>query len=312
MGDGRTMDTIERAAEILQRSADKSLVERAADRIGVQDQPPGSSSPEVIPEERSPQPDKAAEGHKQEAGPFVTLDFRRLRAKHVISPEGLRTQAAEEYRRIKRPLLWKALGQRDNPIKNGNVIMVTSAKPREGKTFTSINLAVSIAAEPGVTVVLIDADVTNPSISSMLDVELGRGLLDVIADNDLDLSDVLVRTNLPNLRILPSGTPRPLSTELLASDKMVHLIEEMARRYRDRIIVLDTAPVLTSSEAVVLAKHVGQIVFVIEAEETSKTVIDAAFDMIGHREHIGLVLNKTHSLLGSERLGAYSYYVRRR
>lgn len=308
MGADRTMDTIERAAEALRRSGNKSLVERTAERVGAQGQPLTSASPEPVAEKRSPRPDKTAEGHPQEAGPFVTLDLQRLRVKHVINPKGPRTQTAEEFRRIKRPLLWKALGQRDNSIKNGNVIMVTSAKPREGKTLTSVNLALSIAVESDVTVLLVDADATNPSIPSLLDVELGRGLLDVIADNDLELSDVLVRTNLPNFRILPAGNPHPLSTELLASDKMVCLIQKMATRYRDRIIILDGPPILTSSEAGVLAEHVGQIVFVIAAEETSKAVVDAALDAIGHCEHIGLVLNKTRSPLGAKRLGAYSYY----
>jgi receptor protein-tyrosine kinase len=134
-----------------------------------------------------------------------------------------------------------------------------------------------------------------------------RGLSNMLTDASLDLSDVMIRTSLPNLSILPPGPADPLTTELLASDRMGRLIEDIAARYSDRVIIFDSPPVLASSEPAVLATHVGQILFVVEADETGESAIREALDLISSCKNIGLVLNKTQSRIGSELFGSYYY-----
>jgi exopolysaccharide/PEP-CTERM locus tyrosine autokinase len=147
--------------------------------------------------------------------------------------------------------------------------MVTSALAGEGKSFTSVNLALSIAAELDNTVMLVDADVARPSVLRMLGLPQGPGLLDVLEER-VDLSDVLLKTSVEKLTLLPSGTPHPRATELLASDAMTHLLDDMAKRYPDRIIIFDSPPLLLTTESRVLASHMGQVVVVVHAERTAE------------------------------------------
>jgi len=158
----------------------------------------------------------------------IELDFHALSAAGFIRPDAPRSQIADEYRVIKRPLIDNAMGRGATRIKDGNLIMVTSALPGEGKTFTAANLAMSIAMELDNTVMLVDADVARPTLLSKLGLPAMRGLLDVLVDDSIDLPQVLLRTNVEKLTILPSGTPHPRATELLASDAMVSLLEDMA------------------------------------------------------------------------------------
>lgn len=199
----------------------------------------------------------------------VDLDMEALSAAGIIRPDAQRSQLADEYRVVKRPLIDNAMGKGAAPIKDGNLIMVTSALPGEGKTFTAANLAMSIAMELDNTVMLVDADVARPSLLKVLGLPPARGLLDVLVDESIDLPQVLLRTNVEKLTILPSGTPHPRATELLASDAMVRLLEDMASRYHDRIIIFDSPPLLVTTEARALASHMGQVVVVVKAESTA-------------------------------------------
>src|SRR5262249_33067908 len=150
---------------------------------------------------------------------------------------GTRTRISEEFRVIKRPLLLKAFAAGPEAIEHGNMIMVTSATPGEGKTFTAVNLAMSIASERDLHVLLVDADVQRPSALRMLGIPEQKGLLDVIADNGVPLPEAIIRTNVRNFSIMSAGSPSLATTELLASQKMGTLMGEMAARYRDRIII---------------------------------------------------------------------------
>jgi receptor protein-tyrosine kinase len=238
----------------------------------------------------------------------VDIDLERLSAMGMLTPRSRRSRIAEEFRIVKRPLLQKAFAKGASAVKNGHLIMVTSARPGEGKTFTSINLAMSIASERDLTVLLVDADFSAPGVMRTLYLEQGKGLTNVLLEDDVDLSDVLIRTNLPNLSILPPGPPDPLTTELLASERMGRLIEDIAARYSDRVVIFDAPPVLASSEPGVLAMHVGQTLFVVEAEETGQATVREALGMISACKNIGLVLNKTKSRLGAEQFGSYYGY----
>ena len=214
---------------------------------------------------------------------------------------------AEELRLIKRPLLSAAFAQGLAAVENANLIMVTSANPKEGKTFIATNLALSMASEHDVHVLLIDADVANPSIPKILGFEAETGLIDAVTDASIDLSDVMIRTNIDNLILLPAGRPRPGASELLASARMSRFVNDIAKRYADRVILFDSPPVLARSEAMVLAQHVGQVVFVVEAERTSRTAMSEALGMIGQAKLGGVVLNKTPQIPLQEGFGYYEY-----
>ncbi|MBL4894760.1 MAG: polysaccharide biosynthesis tyrosine autokinase [Emcibacter sp.] len=214
----------------------------------------------------------------------------------------------EEFRIIKRSLLLRAFSKGDAAIKNGNIVLVTSTQPDEGKTFCAVSLALSMAQERDLTVLLVDADVAKPDVLHTLGVKGSKGLIDVIENDDMDLSECLLRTNIPNLTILPAGKKHKLTTELLASERMGDIIDEIARRYHDRIVIIDAPPVLASSAASVLALHVGQILYVVEAERTREEELVDAFKMIDKCKNINLLLNKTRFTAGKKKFGSYYGY----
>jgi exopolysaccharide/PEP-CTERM locus tyrosine autokinase len=234
----------------------------------------------------------------------IELNFSRLREKGYVVP-GDRSTTAEEIRLIKRPLLRHAFADGHRTDSTSNLIMVTSARPSEGKTFMAVNLALSMALEKDITVLLIDADVAQPAIPGVLGFESDRGLLDLLVDPTLDMSDVMIRTNLDNLSILPAGRDTPNANELLASSKMEALVKDIAERYPDRVIIFDTPPVLVRTETSVLASHVGQVAFVIEAEQTNETAVKESLELLNGCSNIGLILNKLRSSYGTERFGQY-------
>lgn len=209
----------------------------------------------------------------------VELDLQALAAAGIVTPNAPRSHAADQYRVIKRPLISNAMGKGASILNHGNLIMVTSALAGEGKSFTSVNLAMSIAAELDNTVMLVDADVARPSLLRMLNLPPSPGLLDVLKGN-ADMSSVLLRTSIEKLTLLPSGTPHPRATELLASDAMRTLLDDIARRYPDRIIIFDSPPLLLTTEARVLATQVGQVVMVVQAEKTLRADVQRALATI--------------------------------
>ncbi|MDR1996217.1 XrtA-associated tyrosine autokinase [Azonexus sp.] len=212
----------------------------------------------------------------------VELNLGAISASGLLVPQASHSQRqlADEFRVIKRPLIANAMGKGSKPVANGNLIMVTSALPGEGKSFTAINLAISIAMELDNTVMLVDADVARPSVLNMLGLPPAPGLLDVVDKNSVDISSVLLRTNIEKLSILPSGTQHPRATELLASDAMVRLLDDMGSRYSDRIIIFDSPPLLLTTESRAIAAHMGQIVIVVHAENTPQAVVKQAVDTI--------------------------------
>jgi len=307
------------------RSGKESLIERAAQRLGtepavarafVEAATPKAAS--VLGPAVAMTPDARAESQPQTKttpkpkprapARRAVVDRDLLRRRGMVCPTGVRSRVAEEFRVLKRPLLVKAFRHGADAIRNGNMIMVVSARPEEGKTFTATCLAMSIAQERDTHVLLVDTDFHRPMLLNNLGLEAEKGLIDVIEDESMDLADVLIRTDIEHLTILPAGKPHPMSTELLASERMGLITKELAQRYPDRIIIFDTAPLLASSEASVLCMYVGQIIFVVEAEKTSQDVIQAALELIGSCENIGFVLNKARARHGNEYFGSYYSY----
>lgn len=253
-----------------------------------------AATPEVVaastaatPAAEPAKPQRAANVSRQ-----VELDLDALVSAGLVSPNAPRSQIADEYRVIKRPLIANAMGKGAEPIANGNLIMVTSALAGEGKSFTALNLAMSIATELDNTVMLVDADVARPSLLRMLGLPAGPGLLDLLVDPQVELSKVLLRTNIDKFSILPSGTPHVRATELLASDAMMELVKDIARRYSDRIVIFDSPPLLLTTESRVLATHMGQIVLVVQADKTLQRDVQSALATIEACPVKMLVLNQ--------------------
>ena len=199
-------------------------------------------------------PVQVASGTSIDSSRYVELDLARLDGMGLVVPSAPRSQIAEEFRVIKRPILANAHGKGAAPVDNGNLIMVTSSVPGEGKSFNSINLAMSIAMELDNRVLLVDADVARPSILNLLGLPPAKGLMDVLLDEDVGLPDVLLRTNVEKLTLLPAGMPHKNATELLASGAMRSLLVELAHRYEYHGNgALRRAEVTMDEETVVLA-----------------------------------------------------------
>ncbi len=228
----------------------------------------------------------------------VTLNLARLNAAGIITPDSRRAELVEQFRAIKRPLLMKAAQSSDKRVPKGNLVLVTSAVPREGKTFTAVNLAMSIAMELDHTVLLVDADVAKSDVSRLLGIQESEGLADYLAQPERSLSELLITTDIPKLAVLPAGRQRTNITELLASDHMRNLVDEFGRRYPDRIVVIDSPPLLAASGASVLAHLVGQTVLVVEAIRTPQSAVREALSLLTDVRNVGLVLNKNRGNQG--------------
>jgi len=236
---------------------------------------------------------------------IVTFDWDFLKSNGFILVDDSHSRIAEEYRSIKRPLVTNAIGSRKSDIKNSNLILITSSVPGEGKTFTSINLAFSIAAEMDKKVLLIDADVAKPSVAKVLGIKSKIGLIDYLETDSLQLSDIILQTEIPGLRIITAGKSHKFSTELLASDKMIALSKELSERYSDRIVIFDTPPLLATTQAEVLASQMGQVVLVVAAESTPQSFVIESTKKLQNCSDIVLgVLNKAQRTLNA---GYYGY-----
>lgn len=291
-------NTIQQAIETLNKLASQPAQTTKID-IAVPDEAPIPGNDSAPDQRKSGLP--SATGSSRD----IKLDLFRLRAAGMITPDNVRSQIAEEFRMIKRPLLKNAFGQGAALVKDGNLIMVTSAFPSEGKTFNAINLAMSIAMELDNTVLLIDADVARPSVTSYLGIESGPGLVDYLLGDHPDLSQLMIKTDIPKLTLLPAGRRHPHSTELLASENMRTLMAELSQRYPDRMVIFDSPPLLATTEASVLASLMGQIVVVVESEKTTQDALKEALSLLDANKGINLILNKSRQSFGSDYYGAY-------
>lgn len=225
--------------------------------------------------------------------PVCHFDIDALREAGYLTSAEENTQFAEEYRLIKRPLLANAFGKGAAEINHGNLVMVTSSVPGEGKTFTAMNLALSIALERDTTVLLIDGDVINPQLSRLLAINNEPGLMNVLENPAVHLGDVIINTDVPKLRIMSAGDSTVHATELLASDEMRRIANELSERYPDRVVIIDAPPFLNTTQARVLAAHAGQVMMVVEAGATNKNAIIEATSQLDNSKVVGLILNKS-------------------
>jgi protein-tyrosine kinase len=298
----------EERLSLAERLAKRRLTEEPAPPVAA---PPGMpvamAAPTLPPEFKTilaPAPDQPPEP-RLEPRAAVQIDFDRLRAAGFMTPTSPRSQLVECFRAVKRSLLRTAFPEESAaPENNSNVVMVTSAAPGEGKTFFALNLAMSISIERDLFVLLIDGDSNRRSLGRLLGAEEERGLVDLLAEETGDVGDIMLRTNVPNLSFMPAGRPHTHGAELLSSKQMGALMRDLGARYPDRIIIIDTPPVLATNEGVVLSSYVGQTVLVVEKDITTKKNLRQTLAMLKGGRNVACVLNRVTDEHG---YGEYGY-----
>lgn len=281
-----------------------SLVERAMDKIR-HGQPVGRRA--GVPEHSSAEPIGALVEHPDTSASKreVVIDRVALRAAGYLPDERQNRRFADEYRQIKRPLLQAAFPaepHRDGP--DPRLIMMASALPGDGKTFTSINLALSMAREKDYSVILVDADVAKPHISRIFGVQAELGLLDLLADPALDPDSLVLPTDVRGLSILSAGPVREGATELLSSRRMQEVARHFLRTRPRCVVLFDSPPLVVSSESRALAVSMGQVVLVVRAGYTPHQALLDAIDHLPEDKSVSMVLNQgRHSVMS----GYYGY-----
>ncbi len=296
-----------------------SLVEKALKKIQGSQKPslgalrtaqPVSKDEELVPLGAVTEASRiaVADEHRRSSRPFLghgvapsakllIVNRATIRAAGLLPPEHQERQIADQYRQIKRPLVAMALKKGPDAVPNAHLIMVSSATPGDGKTFTSVNLAMSMSLEKDINILLIDGDVAKPHISRLFGVENEPGLLDALHDEALDLESLILPTDVPGLSVLPAGRRSENATELLASQRMEQIASELENHDTSRIAIIDSPPLLLTNESRVLAQTVGQIVLVVRAGKTSRQDLLDAISHIEAGKSIGLVLNQSMSAL---------------
>jgi len=235
----------------------------------------------------------APEGNAGAPTRTLVINQDALRVAGLLPPSHQERELAQQFRQIKRPLINNALGRGVAPLPQGNLVMVASAVPGEGKTFTSLNLALSMRLEEDVTVLLVDGDVVNPRITRILGLENEPGLLDVVRDPGVSVGSAILATDVPGLAFLPAGRPDANPTELLASTRMRDVAALLGGHDATRLVLFDSAPLMLTTESHALAQVVGQILVVVRADQTPQHVVLDALETLGEGKPVSLVLNQS-------------------
>lgn len=256
----------------------------------------------------SDQPAAMAVAASQPRVPHERIPFPAdaLRAAGALPPAAFEKQLGEQYRRIKRPLVaFAQSAQASGRASSGNLIAVTSSFPAEGKTFTSLNLAISLSMEKDASVLLVDVDSASPRLTTLLSRRSSRGLFDALEDESLDVEQLIVDTELPGLSFLSAGSVRGSTAELLASSRMAELMSTLVANDPGRLVVLDSPPLLLTNESRELVAVAGQVLLVVRAEATPQASVVEAVAMIPDGKHVGVVLNQVNP--GSSEVSYYGY-----
>ena len=242
---------------------------------------------------------------------LLAVDVVALRELGYLPEETRNREFADQYRQIKRPLIQKALaagkGTAAAVAPDPRIIVVTSALPGDGKTFTSVNLALSIARERDVSVLLIDADAPKPHISELFGVSQERGLLDALINEDETVEGLVLPTSIQGLSILPAGTRLDNATELLASNRLRTVLWDLCVHQPRRLVLLDSPPLLVAAEGRALVPSAGQIVLVVRAGQTPPQAVQDAVALFGEHQAGGIVLNDMTAASGNRYYGYGQY-----
>lgn len=220
---------------------------------------------------------------------------------HIICVKDSCSAVTEQYKKLRARVI-KATEE-----KHLNTIMITSPDVGEGKTITAINLAVAIAREIDHTVLLVDADLKRPSVHKYLGLAPEYGLTDYLAGRK-ELSDILIKTGLGKLVFLPAGKSPQNTAEVLSSDRMKNLIQELKRRYRDRYVIFDTSPLLVASDALPLSDVMDGVILVIQATRTTPETAARALSLLNGANILGAVFNAVPEYLAKNLYPYYHFY----
>lgn len=228
----------------------------------------------------------------------LTIDMARLAGMGYLVPSNAQSLLADLLRVIKRPLMqnMQRSPEEGGPARRSNIVVVSSAVPGEGKTFVATNLAMSIAMEVDRAALLIDGDVLRPSVFSRLGLKPQIGLMDLLVNPRMKALEVLYKTNVPKLSLMAAGTAHDRAEELLASAAMDEFLDELSARFHDRVIIIDSPPLLVTTESRALAERAGQVVLVVEADRTPREQITRAFETLANCPIVLSVLNKSRAI----------------
>lgn len=288
-----------------------SLLERAVDFYAYAPSPPREAAVEPMPVIETPVADAVPVVDTAPTSRFVpvrrraAVDREALAERGMILPGGAITILAEEFRLVKRALLGTMREIASNDADRARTILVGSARPNDGKTFCAINLALSLAAERDLEILLVDADFAKPDVLATLGVEDSAGLLDALADPTIDVEALVVETDVPNLTLLPAGGRTIADTELLASQRARDVIAGLVAANPNRVVIFDTPPALAASPASVLSGLVGQVLMVVRADKTTEGDLRGAVALLDGCEHLQLMLNAVSLDTGKDRFGSY-------
>ena len=282
-----------------------SLVEKALHKLQatrqpqtqpmhVTEQPPLSHTPAPSPQERAQKTSATGSTYLEPPRPTKTVRIDRdaLRVAGLLPPDSEAREVADQFRAIKRPLIRRALELRDSTELPGQLVMLASALPGDGKTFTTINLALSMALERNFTVLLVDADVAKPHVTRLVGAEDEPGLIDVLSDPSRPVESVILGTDIPSLHVLPAGRATSTATEWIASDRMREVGMRLAALYQRGVVLFDSSPILLTNEPRVLAPLVGQIIVVVKAGVTPQQAVHDSVEILNAGTRVSLVLNE--------------------
>ena len=237
----------------------------------------------------------------------LQLPRSRMRDLGMLPPEDHERLIGEQYRKVKRPLIARTMELNAQPGSCARALMVTSALPGDGKTFTSLNLALSLALERDFTVLLVDGDVAKRDLTAVLGAQGQPGLLDLIADGERTIDSCTFRTDQPGLMFMPAGAPRATAPELLGSARTRAIVEQTLQQYPSVMILFDSPPVLLTSEAPALRTAVGQVIMVVHAGVSLKQSVSDALQVLGTTRPVSLLLNQAAPRIGQGYGYGYGY-----
>lgn len=301
------MNIVEKAAEKLRAAQPEPEARTERTTAAPVHVAPVQAAPTV---ERLQERQHVAEPPTSPAPPLWHVDQNMLRRLGAFpADDAADWQLTDELRRVKRPLLDVVAGKGAKTPAHPARIMVASAVPKEGKTFTAVNLALSLARERDFEVLLVDGDTAKSDITRTLGLEGRPGLMDVLVDDQHRPADVIVRTDVPNLSVVPAGTRQPLAPELFGSQRMEHVLAGLDDRgARQRLLVFDSSPLLAASDSQVLLTHMGQVVMVVAAGRTRQQEVRLALASTAQSQYVGLILNMSRLPATENRYGQYGQY----
>jgi protein-tyrosine kinase len=278
------MSVVEKAIRKLQKQREQSAEESGAS---------AASQTAQTPQASDQAPPRAATAAPAGSQPTVVLDRATLRSAGLMPPDEEIDIITRQYRKIKHPLVAKAMGRGVSREPKGYLIMIASAMSGEGKSFTAMNLALSLSLEKDLSVLLVDADAPKPHLTRVMGLANAPGLLDALRDPQMDVESLIHATNVRSMSFLPVGVCGDDATELLSSTRMERTAALLGQRDSHRIVVFDSPPLLQTTESPALAHVAGQIVVVVRADSTPQPVLLDALNTLHGHAAVSLVLNQS-------------------